>query len=243
MNKETISQLYRLNVELEGILRVLEERDTPAARQLLGEKFNLYHNAMQQLLSDCETAHNGVGEAAVAETLNQGASQLLQQAHGVEVKDQEAVETEVEPEMDAAVDAIERGQHAQQPEEQPEIEAIEATIAEQPVQPMPAAAPEQPVQIPTPISVPEQPKMKVDEMIQRRESADLRRVFTLNDKFRFRRELFGNDEQAFRQAIDTLDGMNTYGQAEAYLMGQLGLDEGNETVRDFITVIQRHFGV
>lgn len=218
MNKETISQLYRLNVELEGILRVLEERDTPAARQLLGEKFNLYHNAMQQLLSDCETAHNGVGEATVAETLNHGASQLLEQAHGVEVKDQEAVEAEVEPEMDAAVDAIERGQQDEQPEEQPEIEAIEATV-------------------------PEQPKMKVDEMIQRRESADLRRVFTLNDKFRFRRELFGNDEQAFRQAIDTLDGMNTYGQAEAYLMGQLGLDEGNETVRDFITVIQRHFGV
>lgn len=230
MNTDTIKQLYRLNVELEGILRVLEERDTPHARQLLDEKYRLYHSAMQQLLAEAAPCMNEeccrAEAAGTEETLAAGVSQLLHEAHTVEVKDQEAVEPEVEPELDAAVEAIEHG-----PQEA--VYETEAFVAPEP-------AP-QPVQAPEPAA--EAPRMKVDEMIQRRESADLRRAFTLNDKYRFRRELFRNDEQLFADTIDRINRMQTYGQAEALLVGQMGLDDSNDTVLDFLTVVQRHFGV
>ena len=67
-----IQELYRLNIELEGLLRVIEQRDSEEARELLAQKFKLYTESMQQLLDCAKTTQPTAGEAAILdETTNQ----------------------------------------------------------------------------------------------------------------------------------------------------------------------------
>ncbi|MDE6486722.1 MAG: hypothetical protein K2L76_04350 [Muribaculaceae bacterium] len=82
--------------------------------------------------------------------------------------------------------------------------------------------------------------LKVDELIARKESADLRRAFTLNDKFRFRRTLFGGSDARFSDALDTIEGFSTYKQAESYLAGVIDMECAD--AEDFMNIINAHFG-
>lgn len=188
MDKQQIKKLYQLNVELEGLLRVLESRDSESARALLKTKFNEYSNELNALLEGRETTEKVVSDA-VADT-----KQILERARQTEVKDQEAVESEMTPMIDVAADKIKKGE-----------------------------------------------QIKVDEMLSRKESADLKKAFTLNDKFRFRRELFNGSEAEFDRTLDLLVAMGSYEEAKKYLVEDLLLDERQETVADFLAIIKRHF--
>ena len=92
---------------------------------------------------------------------------------------------------------------------------------------------------------PEEPKardeIKVDELISRREARDLRRAFTLNDKFRFRRELFGSNDALFGQVLNRLSELEDLPEAESYLYDYLGLDRDNDDVKDFVAIVANHF--
>lgn len=83
--------------------------------------------------------------------------------------------------------------------------------------------------------------IRVDEMLSRRTSADLRRAFTLNDKYRFRRELFGNSDAALNDTLEMVSAMKSVDEAEEYLYGDLGWNRTNEDVVDFMAVIRSHF--
>jgi len=82
--------------------------------------------------------------------------------------------------------------------------------------------------------------LKVDELIARKESADLRRAFTLNDKFRFRRTLFDGSDARFSEVLDAIEGMDTYRDAERYLAGVIDMD--CEDSEDFMNIVNAHFG-
>lgn len=69
----------------------------------------------------------------------------------------------------------------------------------------------------------------------------LRQLFTINDKFRFRRELFGNSDAEFSDTLNILDAMSSLQEAEEYLYEDLGWDAGNPDVKDFLAVVSRHF--
>ena len=83
--------------------------------------------------------------------------------------------------------------------------------------------------------------LKLDEMLSARQSADLSKAFTLNDKYRFRRELFGGSDSDFSQTIGLIVQMNSYEEARDYLLHDLCWDSHNEAVEDFLTIIKRHF--
>ncbi len=83
--------------------------------------------------------------------------------------------------------------------------------------------------------------LKLDEMLSARQSADLSKAFTLNDKYRFRRELFGGSDSDFSQTIGLIVQMNSYEEARDYLLHDLCWDSHNEAVEDFLTIINRHF--
>ena len=100
-----------------------------------------------------------------------------------------------------------------------------------------AVADEQPAQ-PT---APAQAAMRVDEKLQRSISQDLRKAFSLNDHFRFRRELFGNNEADFDEAINMVENMNTYSEATDYFFNYLGWDEEVPEVKDFLHIVRHHF--
>lgn len=81
--------------------------------------------------------------------------------------------------------------------------------------------------------------LKVDELIARKESADLRKAFTLNDKFRFRRTIFGGSDQQFVSTLGELEKLSRYEDALTLLAEVLPPDgEDNE---DFLNIIKQHF--
>lgn len=62
--------------------------------------------------------------------------------------------------------------------------------------------------------------------------------FTLNDRYRFRRELFAGSDADFADAAALLAAMGSLAEAEEYLYGDLGWDPESEDVKAFIDVIK-----
>ena len=115
------------------------------------------------------------------------------------------------------------------------IEAEEETFPEpeeMPVPPVPTEFPEE--------NEPAGP-LRVDQKLQRTMSKDIRKAFSLNDRFRFQRELFANSANALDTAIEHIEAMRTYGNAELYFFTQLGWDRDNEVVQDFMNIVRNHF--
>lgn len=97
----------------------------------------------------------------------------------------------------------------------------------------PNTTPADPAPAPEPI--------KLDEMLCRREAKDLTRAFTLNDKFRFTRELFDGDKTRCADALNMLMAMRSLDEARDYLAADLAIDPDSEAGADFITIITNHF--
>ncbi|MBO4803069.1 MAG: hypothetical protein J5503_00850 [Muribaculaceae bacterium] len=87
---------------------------------------------------------------------------------------------------------------------------------------------------------PAQP-LRVDEKLQRHLSKDIRKAISLNDRFRFQRELFAGSASAMNTAIEHIEMMNSYGNAELYFFSQLHWDRENEVVQDFMNIVRNHF--
>lgn len=66
---------------------------------------------------------------------------------------------------------------------------------------------------------------------------DVTKAFTLNDKFRFRRELFRNSDTELAETLDVLQAMDSIEEAEDYLYNDLAWDQENPDVQDFIALI------
>lgn len=73
-------------------------------------------------------------------------------------------------------------------------------------------------------------------------SIPLRRLpLTLNDQFRFRRELFGNSDEAYRKAVHEIESKNSLKEATDYLVDSLGFDLENDEVKSFVEIIKNVF--
>ena len=83
--------------------------------------------------------------------------------------------------------------------------------------------------------------LRVDEKLQRTLSKDIRKAFSLNDRFRFQRELFAGSAGAMDTAIEHIEAMRSYGNAELYFFTQLGWDRDNEVVKDFMNIVRNHY--
>lgn len=74
------------------------------------------------------------------------------------------------------------------------------------------------------------------------ESKGRRPAFCLNDRFRFRRTLFGGSDMQFNAAMDKVAAMGDYDEAEAYFVWELGMDLDDPDVTDFMEIIKNYFG-
>ena len=73
-------------------------------------------------------------------------------------------------------------------------------------------------------------------------SADSKRpVFCLNDRFRFRRALFGGSDAEFNRVLDRVVSMSGMEEAEDYIYGTLGLDPDSDDTADFMETIRTYF--
>lgn len=87
----------------------------------------------------------------------------------------------------------------------------------------------------------EEEQVTVDDLLQRNMSRDLKRAFTINDRFRYRRELFGNSDVEMNDAISLVEAMQSYAEAEEYFYDMLNWDRESPEVADFMAIIRNHF--
>lgn len=83
--------------------------------------------------------------------------------------------------------------------------------------------------------------LRLDEVLSRHRSKDLKSAFSLNDMFRFRRELFGNSAAEMTDAIHLVEAMSGYEEAEDYFYGDLEWDKDSDEVKEFMDIIKKHF--
>lgn len=67
-------------------------------------------------------------------------------------------------------------------------------------------------------------------------------VFSVNDRYRFKRALFGNSDVEFNTTLALVASMENYSEAEDYFINELGMDGQREEVGDFLTIIKKYFG-
>lgn len=74
-----------------------------------------------------------------------------------------------------------------------------------------------------------------------RESRKGKLVFSINDRFRFRKELFGNSDADFNNSLALVASMEDYEEAENYFVNDEGFEKANPVVSEFLEIIKRYF--
>lgn len=70
---------------------------------------------------------------------------------------------------------------------------------------------------------------------------DIRKMFTLNDNYKFRRQLFSNSQESYADTLLKVEKMNSTFEAEDYFYNKLKWDKENSDVKDFMSVISAYF--
>lgn len=70
---------------------------------------------------------------------------------------------------------------------------------------------------------------------------NLRQLISLNDSFRFSRELFGSDSEKMNDILQQISGTHSLDEALAIVSSQLVVDEENEAMSDFIEILKKYF--
>lgn len=186
-----IDKLIRMNIELEGLLRVLRDRDNPEARDMLSDKIEEYTSALNAFLF---TRHDEETEESYhVETISREVQEPIHEIY-------------------------------------PAAETVEYESLSQVVEPEPK---------PEPVVLPE-PKTPVNHVSAEsaaERNARLNKAFTLNDRFRFRRELFAGDDEDFQETLRLIADMDSYSEACDYLYNDMMWDRNDEVVEEFMAIL------
>lgn len=73
-------------------------------------------------------------------------------------------------------------------------------------------------------------------------TADRRRpLFSVNDRFRFRRELFSGSDDDFNAALGLAATMDSYDEAENYFFSELEWNPEDSVVMEFMEILHRYY--
>lgn len=228
---DEIKSMLREVLELEGLLMVADSRgdETPDA------VFTLIKEKIEQLreYTSC------LPDVAVDEQVGEQEPVVEPEdepEYVLEAEPEEEIEAEPEEELEPEVEA------EPEIEEEPEPEPEEELKAE----PEPEVVPEieaepEPEFIKNVDETAPDAIITLDEAFIRNKAKDLKSAFSLNDTFRFRRELFGNSAADMNDAIDLVNAMNSYEEAEDYFINDLGWDAESDEVGEFMEIIRNHF--
>lgn len=92
-----------------------------------------------------------------------------------------------------------------------------------------------------PPSFREKAETSLNDKMEKAKLTDLRKAFTLNDRFRFCRELFGGDEQRMNRVVGELNETYSYETSLAHLKSVTDWDFENDSVLDFLKLVERRF--
>lgn len=187
-------RLIRLNIRLEGALRVAADRQSPEAVDEAARTFEAMKPLFAQLLTPAAATEAGADEATT-------------------VKCEEAVNAENDPEPEPDTAAV---PDAPVVESDSEAEAEAEAEAKAPAT-APAAGQ------------------------HTRTATDLRKMFTLNDTFLFRRELFGGDNAEMTDTLELIASMRSLDEVEEYVYDDLQWNPEDDNVSDFMCIVSNFF--
>jgi hypothetical protein len=81
----------------------------------------------------------------------------------------------------------------------------------------------------------------LNDVIEKNKLSDLRKAFSLNDRFRYQRELFGGKEDVMNKVIAELNRQQSLEEALTYLEDNLHWDNSDPVAIDFIKKIEIRF--
>ncbi|MDR0745227.1 MAG: hypothetical protein LBF17_01880 [Mediterranea sp.] len=76
---------------------------------------------------------------------------------------------------------------------------------------------------------------------QFKSAAELSKGLTLNDTFRFSRELFNGDKNEMNRVLQEISRMNSFTDVVSYLSSQTAWDEESDAVKDFVELLKKYF--
>ena len=232
--------------ELKYLMDSFTKEPTPTLSELLKRSITRMQGRLEELQQEVD-AVQVISPSAVEETAEEedevaGSEEdspvIIQSLESVVVKEDEegeAIVAEEKPVVIAAAAetaAAEAAAEAAAAEEEEEEEEEEEGKKEEP------AIVEEPV-VETVVKEEEPKSAVLGESLKL--SAGLRHAISLNDSFRFSRELFGGNTDLMNRVIEQISVMSSYKTAVAFLSSKVELNEEKEAVNDFLELLKKYF--
>ena len=225
--------------ELKYLMDSFTKEPTPTLSELLKRSITRMQGRLDELQQEVD-AVQVISPSAVEETAEEedevaGSEEdspvIIQSLESVVVKEDEegeAIVAEEKPVVIAAAAETAAAAAAAEEEEEEEEEGKkeESAIVEEPV-------------VETVVKEEEPKSAVLGESLKL--SAGLRHAISLNDSFRFSRELFGGDTDLMNRVIEQISVMSSYKTAVAFLSSKVELNEEKEAVNDFLELLKKYF--
>jgi len=226
--------------ELKYLMDSFTKEPTPTLSELLKRSITRMQGRLEELQQEVD-AVQVISPSAVEETAEEedevaGSEEdspvIIQSLESVVVKEDEEGEAIVAEEKPVVIAAA-----AETAEAAAEAAAAEEEEEEEGKKEEPAIVAEPVVET---VVKEEEPKSAVlGESLKL--SAGLRHAISLNDSFRFSRELFGGDTDLMNRVIEQISVMSSYKTAVAFLSSKVELNEEKEAVNDFLELLKKYF--
>ncbi|MCS2679302.1 hypothetical protein NXV81_00640 [Bacteroides ovatus] len=227
--------------ELKYLMDSFTKEPTPTLSELLKRSITRMQGRLEELQQEVD-AVQVISPSAVEETAEEedevaGSEEdspvIIQSLESVVVKEDEegeAIVAEEKPVVIAAAAetaaAAAEEAAAEEEEEEEEGKKEEPAIVEEPV-------------VETVVKEEEPKSAVLGESLKL--SAGLRHAISLNDSFRFSRELFGGNTDLMNRVIEQISVMSSYKTAVAFLSSKVELNEEKEAVNDFLELLKKYF--
>ena len=234
--------------ELKYLMDSFTKEPTPTLSELLKRSITRMQGRLEELQQEVD-AVQVISPSAVEETAEEedevaGSEEdspvIIQSLESVVVKEDEEGEAIVAEEKPVVIAAAAETAAEEEEEEEEEAEAAAAAAEEEEEE----GKKEEPAIVEEPVVETvvkeEEPKSAVlGESLKL--SAGLRHAISLNDSFRFSRELFGGNTDLMNRVIEQISVMSSYKTAVAFLSSKVELNEEKEAVNDFLELLKKYF--
>lgn len=228
--------------ELKYLMDSFTKEPTPTLSELLKRSITRMQGRLDELQQEVD-AVQVISPSAVEETAEEedevaGSEEdspvIIQSLESVVVKEDEegeAIVAEEKPVViaaaaETAAEEAAEAAAAEEEEEEEEGKKEESAIVEEPV-------------VETVVKEEEPKSAVLGESLKL--SAGLRHAISLNDSFRFSRELFGGNTDLMNRVIEQISVMSSYKTAVAFLSSKVELNEEKEAVNDFLELLKKYF--
>ena len=224
--------------ELKYLMDSFTKEPTPTLSELLKRSITRMQGRLDELQQEVDAVQE-ISPSAVEETAEEedevaGSEEdspvIIQSLESVVVKEDEEGEAIVAEEkpvvIAAAAETAAAAEEEEEEEEEEEGKKEEPAIVAEPV-------------VETVVKEEEPKSAVLGESLKL--SAGLRHAISLNDSFRFSRELFGGDTDLMNRVIEQISVMSSYKTAVAFLSSKVELNEEKEAVNDFLELLKKYF--